>query len=171
MCNSQGSRSREDLMPTTWSWVGVILHLLYRFRRDLLLLNSSIGPFLLFSTRHIHGSTLGLTLVNYFLVFKANLVMTMITFVGSSCKGESREWCSFHFVPHFDECSPGVGRSFNWGTARNICYSNCCWFELAVKRPNPSHVATLIWNYCFLIMSPLHVLEVGLLHIPIYLWI
>jgi hypothetical protein len=33
----------------------------------------------------------GLTLPNYFLVFEANLVMIMITFVGSRCKGESRE--------------------------------------------------------------------------------
>jgi hypothetical protein len=50
-------------------------------------------------------------------------------FVGSACKGENTEECSFHLVPCFQECRPGVtvNCEFNFlGTSWNISYCNRC---------------------------------------------
>jgi hypothetical protein len=47
------------------------------------------------------------------------------------------EWCSFHLVPHFAECSPSLWLCELWvhflEAVWNISLFNCCCFELVVR--------------------------------------
>ncbi len=58
-------------------------------------------------------------LANFTLCFQ-KLITNLLLFVscmgGYAFKGETTEWCNFHLVPPFDECSPGVvGNLINLG--------------------------------------------------------
>jgi len=64
-------------------------------------------------------------------------------FIGSSCKGEVMEQCSFHLIPHFEECLQGitVSHEFIFGNFMEMVAS----FNLP-QEAEPLNYAEAIWT-------------------------
>jgi len=83
-------------------------------------LEKTLGNFTKWSKRYLEAwakgsfceNLPGTNLLANFTLYIQKLITNLLLFVSCmgeyACKGETTEWCSFHLVPRFEECSPGV---------------------------------------------------------------